>query len=70
MAGRGVVLVLHDLASAMNHADRVLVLDRGRLAADGPPKEALSEDVVARVWHVDAQWLGDEGAKALAVRGS
>ncbi|MCB2075348.1 MAG: ABC transporter ATP-binding protein [Novosphingobium sp.] len=70
VAGRGVVLVLHDLASAMNHADRVLVLDRGRLAADGPPKEALSEDVVARVWHVDAQWLGDEGAKALAVRGS
>ena len=41
--GAGVVLVLHDLALAMNHADRVLVLDRGALAADGPPAEALSE---------------------------
>src|SRR5690606_16049300 len=41
--GVGVVLVLHDLASAMNHADRVLVLERGKLAASGPPDEALSE---------------------------
>ena len=37
-AGHGVVLVLHDLALAMNHADRVLVLDRGALVADGPPE--------------------------------
>ncbi len=43
-AGRGVVLVLHDLPLAMNHADRVLVLDKGRLAADGPPPEALSAE--------------------------
>ena len=35
--GMGVVLVLHDLALAMNHADRVVVLDQGTLAADGPP---------------------------------
>ena len=40
--GTGVVLVLHDLALAMNHADRVLVLDRGALVADGPPEQALS----------------------------
>lgn len=66
-AGRGVVLVLHDLATAMNHADRVLVLDRGRLAADGSPGDSLSEEVIARVWGVDAHWLGEAGAMALAV---
>ena len=33
--GVGVVLVLHDLAMAMNHADRVLVLEKGRLTFDG-----------------------------------
>jgi len=65
--GRGVVLVLHDLASAMNHADRVLVLDRGRLAADGPPAEALREDVIASVWGVEARWVGEAGSLALAV---
>ena len=36
--GKGVVLVLHDLALAMNHATRVLVLGEGRLIADGPPE--------------------------------
>ena len=66
-AGRGVVLVLHDLSMAMNHADRVVVLDRGRLAADGPPVQALSEDVIARVWGCPARWLGEPGARALSV---
>jgi iron complex transport system ATP-binding protein len=66
-AGIGVVLVLHDLALAMNHAHRVLVLDRGRLAAEGTPEEALSEEVVARGWGVAARWLGEPGARALVV---
>lgn len=66
-AGAGVVLVLHDLATAMNHADRVLVLDRGTLAADGPPAEALAEEVIARVWGVRARWLGEPSSKALAL---
>jgi iron complex transport system ATP-binding protein len=63
--GAGVVLVLHDLALAMIHADRVLVLDRGTLAADGPPDQALSEETIARVWGVTARWLGEPGARAL-----
>lgn len=69
-AGSGVVLVLHDLSTAMNHADRVLVLDTGRLAADGPPQDALMEDVIGRVWGADVRWLGDAGSRALAVKAS
>lgn len=65
-AGLGVVLVLHDLAHAMNHADRVVVLDRGRIAADAPPPEALGEVVIERVWGVKARWLGEPGLRALA----
>lgn len=64
--GAGVVLVLHDLSLAMNHADRVLVLDRGALAADGEPAAALAEAVIARVWGVPARWLGEPGRRALA----
>jgi len=66
-AGSGVVLVLHDLATAMNHADRVLVLDKGAVAADGPPQEALSEDVIARVWGLEVRWIGDPDARALSI---
>ena len=64
--GAGVVLVVHDLALAMNHASRVLVLDRGRIAADGAPGEALAPAVIERVWGVPARWLGEPGARALA----
>jgi len=63
--GRGVVMVLHDLALAMNHADRVLVLDQGRLHADGPPEAALSVETIMQVWGVGARWLGEPGARAL-----
>lgn len=66
--GRGIVLVLHDLALAMNHADRVLVLSEGALAADGAPTEALSAANIARVWGVKARWLGSARNRALAVQ--
>lgn len=64
-AGAGVVLVLHDLALAMNHADRVLVLDKGRLTADGSPETALVPELIQRVWRVPVRWLGQRGARAL-----
>lgn len=66
-AGRGVVLVLHDLAMAMNHADRVIVLDQGRIAADGAPRAALGSDLIARVWNCPSRWLGEPGAMALSL---
>lgn len=66
-AGVGVVLVLHDLAQALNHADRVLVLDRGGLVADGAPETVLGADTIRAVWGVAAEWLGNAGSKALAI---
>ena len=63
--GQGVVIVLHDLNLAMNHADRVLVLSEGSLIADGPPNTGLAEEVIARGWGVDAAWIGEPGARAL-----
>lgn len=64
-AGQGVVVVLHDLALAMNHADHVLVLKEGRLIAQGPPAAALSPEVIAQGWQVAARWIGVPGAQAL-----
>lgn len=66
-AGLGVVLVLHDLAQAINHADRIVVLQNGTVAADGPPETALSEAAIARVWGIRACWLGDPGHRALQI---
>lgn len=66
-AGRGVVLVLHDLATAMNHADQVLVLRKGRVEAEGPPEIALAGKVIHRVWNCPARWLGEPGERALSL---
>jgi iron complex transport system ATP-binding protein len=66
-SGTGVVVVLHDLALAMNHADRVVVLNRGRIAADGAPADALASAVLEDVWAVPARWVAADGAHALVI---
>jgi iron complex transport system ATP-binding protein len=48
--GAGVVGVLHDLGSAARWADRVLLLDRGRVVADGPPESVLEPSILGRVY--------------------
>lgn len=67
-AGTGIVLVLHDLALAMNHANRVVVLDSGQCVADGAPHEALSPDLIERVWGTKVEWLGKAGRYAMTVQ--
>ncbi|WP_249645002.1 heme ABC transporter ATP-binding protein [Nocardia sputi] len=48
--GAAVVVVLHDLGIAAAYADRVAVLDSGRLAADGPPRDVLTTELLTRVY--------------------
>jgi iron complex transport system ATP-binding protein len=53
-AGVLVIVVTHDLGLAARFADTVLVLCEGRLASQGPPREALSEEVMAKVFRISA----------------
>ncbi len=48
--GTAVVVVLHDLGIAAAYADRVAVLESGRIAADGPPRQVLTTDLLTRVY--------------------
>lgn len=50
--GAAVIAALHDLGAAARWADRVIVLDQGRVAADAAPEAALSADLLARVFGV------------------
>ena len=49
-----VVAVLHDLALACRFCDRIVVLDRGRVAADGAPEAAVTPEILRRVYGVEA----------------
>lgn len=51
-SGRAVLVVLHDLELAARFCQRVLVMDAGRLVADGAPGEALCSEVLGRVFGV------------------
>ncbi|MFE3003175.1 hemin ABC transporter ATP-binding protein, partial [Nocardia sp. NPDC059246] len=42
--------VLHDLGVAAAYADRVAVLEAGRIAADGPPRQFLTPGLLTRVY--------------------
>jgi iron complex transport system ATP-binding protein len=53
--GAGVVLVLHDLAHARRAADRVVLLDRGRIVADDTPSAVLTPATIAEVYGVASQ---------------
>jgi iron complex transport system ATP-binding protein len=50
--GGAVVAVLHDLALAARSADRLIVLDRGRIVADGAPREVLAAERLASVFGI------------------
>ena len=52
--GRGVIASLHDLGLAARHCTRLVVLDRGRIVADGPPASVLTPDLMARVFGITA----------------
>ena len=51
-AGRGmtIFLITHHLDLAARFADRLLLLDRGRVAAEGEPGEVLQEETLQRVY--------------------
>jgi len=48
--GVGVGLVLHDIDQAGAVADRVLLLEAGRVTADGPPAEVLTTENLSRAY--------------------
>jgi iron complex transport system ATP-binding protein len=50
--GRGVVASIHDLGLAARACTRLVLLHRGQMVADGPPRQVLSEDNLADVFGV------------------
>ena len=55
--GGGVVLTVHDLSLAARIADRIVLLNDGRVVADGAPEEALSAANLRAVYGVETEWL-------------
>lgn len=50
--GRGVVASIHDLGLAARHCSRLILMHRGRLVADGPPRAVLTDETLAEVFGI------------------
>lgn len=64
-ADRLVIAVIHDLTLAARFADRVLVLDQGRIAGDGPPDAVLTPALVSQVFRVETIRVSAQGKDVL-----
>ena len=53
LGGRTAVVVMHDLDSAALHADRLIVMNGGRIAAEGPPNLVMSGLAIAEVFGIE-----------------
>jgi iron complex transport system ATP-binding protein len=56
--GMQVIAVTHDLNLALQFADHALVLDHGRLAAEGAPGDVFTPRLIRDIFEVDATLTG------------
>lgn len=68
--GTAVIAVTHHLALAARHADRVWLLHRGGLAADGPPAEVLQPDTLSHIFDVPFYRQTDPDGRVFLTYGS
>jgi iron complex transport system ATP-binding protein len=68
--GLTVLATMHDLSTAGEYADRMLLLDAGRVAAAGTPREVLTEELLATHYRVRVKVIdGEQGPLVVPVRG-
>lgn len=52
-SGKAVVMVLHDIALALKTADHMIVMENGKIAAQGTPQEVFQSGMLNKVYKVD-----------------
>lgn len=67
--GLTVIAAMHDLTSAAHYGERLILLDRGRIVADGPPAEVLTVQRIAEVYGARVEVLDrPDGPAVLPLR--
>jgi iron complex transport system ATP-binding protein len=67
--GLSVLATMHDLSIAGEYADRIVLLAAGRVVADGPATEVLTEDLLSRHYRARVRVVpGEQGPLVVPVR--
>lgn len=64
--GATVIVLLHDLSIAARFCGRLLLMNRGRLVADGTPAAVLTDETLRSVYGISA-WRGEMHGQPLLV---
>ncbi|WP_432256514.1 ABC transporter ATP-binding protein [Limimaricola sp. AA108-03] len=57
--GRSCVVVLHDIAQAARYADRLVIMQEGRIVAAGAPQKVLTAELVNHVYKLSVEMHPD-----------
>jgi iron complex transport system ATP-binding protein len=63
--GLTVLAAMHDLTLAAQYGDRIVLVDRGRLLAEGAAVEVLTEERIATLYGATVRVFHDDGAPAV-----
>jgi iron complex transport system ATP-binding protein len=67
--GLTVLATMHDLSVAGEYADRMVLLDAGRVVADGAPREVLTESLLAAHYRARVRVIdGEHGPLVVPIR--
>lgn len=64
--GALVIVVLHDVEAAAAYADRIVLLERGRVRANGGPSSVLSSALLSEVYQYPVHVSGDKSALSIS----
>lgn len=56
--GVGVLVILHDLNLAARYSDQLVILQKGKLAAQGTPRDVLTPGIIGSVFNIEVSISG------------
>ncbi|NLZ93012.1 MAG: ABC transporter ATP-binding protein [Firmicutes bacterium] len=59
--GKAVIMVIHDLNSALTYCDKICLIDRGEVIIDGTPKAVYNSREIERVFQVRCEEVSMNG---------
>ena len=66
-SGITIFLVIHNIEQAMNYSDRVIVMNRGRIMANGKPEETLTSKRIKNIFDIDNEWVSIDNKNFLKI---
>ena len=66
-SGITIFLVIHNLEQAMNYSDRVVLMKRGRIMANGKPEETLTSKRIKNIFEIENEWISSDNKNFLKI---